>query len=107
MLKASGLLRKAVESTCSELRSAFSVLSRLSEMRRCLRLLRIKRTEEQTTEAATANQARTTCSRAMARPMKMTRRGMATGKTWAFRRVPRREGEEKTGAGADCFQFTA
>src|ERR1700757_4963902 len=106
MLKASGLERNAVESICSERWRAFSVLSKLSAMRRCLRLVRISRAEEQTTEAVTASQARTNCSRAMARPMKMTRRGMTMGRTWVATRLPTGDGEER-GTGWGCFQDTA
>src|SRR5208282_3361560 len=101
----SGLERKAEENMRSELRKAFWVSSKWSETTSCLRWVRLRRTEEHRTEEVTASQARGNCSREMATPMKMTRRGMAIGRTWAATSWP--TGEEETGAGSGCFQLTA
>src|SRR6266436_5970148 len=58
MAKPSGLERKAEESRCSEWTSARSVSRSSSETRRCLRLVRIRRTAEQRKDALTATQGR-------------------------------------------------
>src|SRR5262249_46991559 len=92
MEKLSGELRKAVERICSERCRAFSVTRRLSEMRRWRRFVRIRRTDEQVIEAPSVSQARRGFSGAITRAMKMTSKGIRTGKYCVVNRSSTRLG---------------